>query len=1190
MTKTYIFCILVSLFSYGFSQTIVTVDRPNIVGPTQTDHVTSVSSSGFVRGSGVNLSSANANFTSNDWTVGGDQPTAAANDDYIEWSISANTAFEITLDELDIRLRRNPNGPSDFQIFYSLDGFATTGTSLDGSRTLAENSNTNINLASLSVLSGISGTITFRLYAWGASSSGGILRVLPNAAWSISGVVPSPGLRLVGSASTSSTNSADSDIIASTFPLFPVQQNIDYNSTYITPSGLNLSNSVPLGAFTIRDGGIGTDTDSDGTTLTSIEFDVDKYENLAALAILDLGTFTIISEVTTVTEFTTFNGLNLTAADNSSRQFLILGSFKSVVTDNEQLQLTITNAITLASGSSLFGLNNAGGAQTSIVGDDNRIEVIASKFEFVQQPTNGNQNEPITPFPTIIAVDVNSNLDLDANITGISVTASPSSSIVPETYNMVNGEATLDNVVFTGTVSGVSINASASDISGTSNVFNINGPLLAIAEQNFDTATGWTYITNTAPFGTITDWGDTIGYFGEIALADASPLDNILFSGDIFGENDLNDDGNSFATLTFSDIDVTGRTDIRIEFDWQVIGYLNNANDIQYRLVLNGSTSGGWVSVFNGVSGDDSNDNDQGRAKIIIPDGNSTVGLQVRLRNNLASGYSGFDNFRLVSQFSGLIYTNAGGWKDNIKPDTTTGALNALVIDGTYNVDNNANINNLIINDGAFTAIDFGKSITTTNNVINEGSLILNSISNSYSSLIVNGSILNEVTYNRHVNQVADTGSTSGNNDLISAPVTNASQTFLALRTVNTEIPSGVISGVPSFLFGPFNNNTNAYVNYSAADDASVITSGIGYRTASDTPTGSTFEFVGDVETGSVSVPITVGSSSTFNLIGNPYPSYLSLSEFLSNNGANFSLSSYGVYGYTGELSVFTVWNQAYSDANPSAKLAPGQGFFVSSKTGGATIAFTPAMRRTGTSDDFISGRSQNQNLAHLNIEVAKENGAYQTALYFNDNATLSMDPGYDSELFEANTPAFSIYSRLVEDNLGKDMAAQSVSYSDLDNVAIPLGINITQGEQAVVSIAEHNIPEGTTVILEDNVANTFTNLLEGDYTFTPATTLNTTGRFYLHFGQSTLGVNDNLLNGLEIFVNTSPKSIVVKGQLEGQTAFKLFDIQGRLVTTQSLNFNNTEHNIDASNLTAGIYVVQLQHTTGNRTQKVIVR
>ncbi|EPR74784.1 TonB-dependent receptor [Winogradskyella psychrotolerans RS-3] len=1190
MTKTYIFCILVTLFSYGFSQTIVTVDRPNIVGPTQTDNVTSVSSSGFIRGASVNLSTANVNFTSNDWTIGGDQPTSAVNNDYIEWSITANTAFEITLDELDIRLRRNTNGPSDFQIFYSLDGFTTAGSALAGSETLAADTNTNFNLPSLSVLSGISGTITFRLYAWGATSSGGILRVLPNAAWSISAAVPTPGLRLIGSVSTSSTNSADSDIIASTFALFPVQQNIDYNSTYITPSGLNLSNSVPLGAFTIRDGGIGTDTDSDGTTLTSIEFAVDNYENLAALAILDLGTFTIVSEVTTITEFTTFSGLNLTASDNSTRQFIILGSFKPVVTDNEQLQLTVTNATTLTTGSSLFGLANAGGAQTSIVGDDNRIEVIASKFEYTQQPTDGNQNEAIIPFPTIIAVDVNSNLDLDANITGISVTASPSSSIVPETYDMVNGEATLDNVVFTSTATGVSIIANAPGISGTSDTFTINGPLITIAEQNFDTATGWAYTTNRAPFGTIADWGDTLGYFGEIALADASPLDNTLFVDEIFGENDLNDDGNSFATLTFSDIDVTDLTAIRIEFDWQVVGYLNNANDVQYRLFLNGSTSGGWISVFNGISGDDSNDNDQGRTKIIIPDGNSTVGLQVRLRNNLANGYSGFDNFRLASQFSGLIYTNSDGWKDNIKPDATTGALNALVIDGTYNVDNNVNINNLIINSAASTVIDFGKSITT-NNLINEGSLILSSISNSYSSLIVNGSILNEVTYNRHVNQFASSGSTTGANDLISAPVTNANQTFLALRTANADMPSGNIDGVPSFLFGPYNNNTTAYTNYTAADDASVIESGIGYRTASDTPTGSTFEFVGDVKTGSVSVPITVGTQSTFNLIGNPYPSYLSLSSFLASNNTKFNSLNSGVYGYRGDvLTGYIIWNQAYSDANPTARIAPGQGFFVASKSGGAMIDFTPEMRRIGTIDDYISGRAENQNLAHLNIRVSKESGAYQTALYFNDNASLSMDPGYDSELFETIAPDFSIYSRLVEDNTGNNLAAQAVSYSALNNVTIPLGINIAQGEQGVVSIAERNIPEGTTVILEDNVANTFTNLLEVDYTFTPVTTLNNTGRFYLHFGQSTLGVNDNLLNGLEIFVNANPKSIVVKGQLEGQTAFKLFDIQGRLVTTQSLNSNNTEHNIDASNLTAGIYVVQLQNTTGNRTQKVIIR
>ncbi|NRD23249.1 T9SS type A sorting domain-containing protein [Winogradskyella litoriviva] len=1187
MKKTYIFYVLVTLFSFGFSQTIATFDRDNIVGPTATSTVSNMSAIGLTRGSGVALSTTNTNFTSRNWPIGGDQATAAAGNDFIQWSISANTAFEIDLNELDIRLRRNANGPSTWQIFYSLDNFSTAGIALDAPQTLASLATTSFNTSGLTIASGVSGTITFRLYAWGATTNAGWLRVIGQTSWASPLAVANPGVRVSGSITTSSTNSIDSDIIASTFVLFPVQQNIDYNSTYITPSGLNFSNSVPLGAFTIRDGGIGSDIDTDGTTLTSIDFEVTNYENLAALAIIDLGTFLSVAEVTTVTSTTTIDGFSMTAADGGTRQFVVLASFKSTVTDNEQIQLTITNAVAPASGSSLFTDYNAGGAQTSIVGDDNRIEVIASKFEFVQQPTDGNLNEVMVPYPTINAVDVNSNLDLDANITGISVNASPTTDIVVETYDMINGEATLNNVVFTETVTGVSLVASSTDISGTSDTFDINGPLISLAGQNFDSATDWTYTSNRAYFGAVSDWGDTVGYFGEIALANAAPLNNPLFDDEIFGENDLNDTNNPFATLTFADIDVTAYSDVRIEFDWQVHGYVNNANDIQYQLFLNGSGSGTWVSVFDGNG--DINDA-TGRVKISVPDGNTTVGLQVRLRNSLANGYSGFDNFRLVSEFSGLIYTDSNGWKDNIEPDATTGALDAIVIDGTYDVSGDVQLDNLIINEGASTVLNFGESITTNSNIVNIGDLELNSISSSYSSLIVNGTIENEVTYNRHVNQFADTGATTGKNDLVSAPVTNSNQTYLALRTTNTQIPSGLIGGVESYLFGPFDNNTNAYINHTAADNATIVESGIGYRTASTAAAGSTFEFVGNVETGTKSVPITYGAASIQNLIGNPYPSYILLSEFLSENSATFNTFNYGVYGYKGDvIDGFIVWNQAYSDANPTAKIAPGQGFFVAAQSGGGTINFTPAMRTVGASDDFIVGRSENQNLANLRLQVEKEDAIYTTDLYFNDNASLGMDPGYDSAMFEVISPEFSIYSHLVQDNEGKDLAAQSVSYTDLANVTIPLGINISQGEQGTVSINESYIPEGIEVILEDNVENTFTNLLESDYVFTPASTLTSTGRFYLHVGtQGILGDEDNVLNGLQIY--TVSKTIFIKGQLENNTIFNLFDVQGRIVNTQELNNRNTENTIDVSNLSSGIYVVQLQSTTGTRTQKVIIK
>lgn len=174
-------------------------------------------------------------------------------------------------------------------------------------------------------------------------------------------------------------------------------------------------------------------------------------------------------------------------------------------------------------------------------------------------------------------------------------------------------------------------------------------------------------------------------------------------------------------------------------------------------------------------------------------------------------------------------------------------------------------------------------------------------------------------------------------------------------------MPSGTIGGIPSFLFGPFDNDANIYINYTATDDNSVIASGIGYRT------GSTFRFVGNVETEAMSTPITAGTNNIFNLVGNPYPSYISLSDFPTANNSVFDISNSGAYGYDGSVTDgYTIWNQAYSDANPTAVMTPGLGFLVSPQVGGGNNFFTPVMRSTGTTDDFIAGRSNGQNLAPL--------------------------------------------------------------------------------------------------------------------------------------------------------------------------------------------------------------------------------
>ncbi|OZV69251.1 T9SS type A sorting domain-containing protein [Winogradskyella aurantia] len=1194
MKHTYFILVCLISITFGFAQApITTIDRLNGPGPTATDNVASVSSIGLTRGAGLNQSGLDGSpaFISNNFTNNADLATAQANDDYLEWSVTANTAFEVTVDDIDIKLNRNLNGPNNWQIFWSTDGFATAGNPIAAPQTLGANT-TIFNLASinggnLGITSGASGTITFRLYAWGAIANNGRLNVVKQNAWSISPAVPEPGIRLIGSTATASSNSADSDIISSSTILAPLQ-NIPYTAFSAT-SGLSIiaANAAVIGEFTIRDGGSDlTDSDTDGTTLSSIQFEVLNSENIAALAIFD--GFTNVAEVTTVTPLTSFNGLSLTAPDDNSKIFFVAATFKSTVTDNEQVQLTVNNVTSPASGSSLFEASDAGGTATSIAGDDNRIEVNANRFDFGQQPTDGNELELITPFPTVLAVDANGNQDLDQNLTGITVIGG---SVVPETYDMTNGLAILDNVVFTSSETGVTLSANSGVLSGVSAPFNIGGPLINIAQQNFDTETGWTYTSSLALFGDATSWANNTGHFNEIALADSAPLDFQLFDTEIFGENNVNNTPNSFRTLTFSNIDVSDSNDVIIFFDWQVSGYQINSNDLQYRLVIDGAVSGPWVFVFDGNI---NNPNDgQGRVRIDIPDGSTSVGLLVRLRNNLTMGYAGLDNFRLASAFNGLIYTDAGGWRNNISPDATTGALDALVIDGTYNVSGNVQINDFTILADAATSIPVATSLTVNGNLTTLGVLELNSVSDTYSSLIVNGTSTGEVTYFRHVNQIADTGAVTGQNDLIAPPVTSVSQDFLAFRNANPDLPSGTIGGVPSFLFGPFDNTSNTYVNYTASNDLDPLEAGIGYRTASTQIGGSTFTFTGDVETNASPVTITRGTSTAFNLIGNPYPSYISLSGFLAANNSEFDPLTSGVYGYDGDATDgFVIWNQAHSDANPNAKIAPGQGFFVSSKVGGGTISFPASIRTSGTADDFIPGRMADPEtyIKHLKLKLEQDENIYFTDVYFTDNASLGMDSGYDSALF-GELPQVALYSSLVEGHSGERLGVQSVDFNATTNVSIPLGLHAEPGQELSISINESTLSADTEVYLEDRLNNTFTLLSDGAiFSLTPNAALSGTGRYYLTFSSNQLGVGETGLSNVRVTAQSNPKTITISGTLNTETKAEVYDIQGRLMLQQQLSTDTTLHTIDASNLTGGIYIVNLQSEGAEHSQKVIIR
>ena len=268
--------------------------------------------------------------------------------------------------------------------------------------------------------------------------------------------------------------------------------------------------------------------------------------------------------------------------------------------------------------------------------------------------------------------------------------------------------------------------------------------------------------------------------------------------------------------------------------------------------------------------------------------------------------------------------------------------------------------------------------------------------------------------------------------------------------------------------------------------------------------------------------------------------------------------------------------------------ITPGQGFFVASKVGGGSVDFTTSMRTIGSTDDFILGRnSESNHIGHFKVNLNSATSSYFTDFYFNTNASQDLDPGYDSKVFGETVPSFSIYSHLVQNNVGDAIAVQSLGATDLNNVVISLGLNAVQGEQITISMSDFDLPSSVEVVLEDALENTFTVLNTSDYILTPSSNLSGTGRFFLRVSEDALSLVENPLDTLQVYALND--LLIVNGTLKVNTVLNLYDIQGRLVISQTLDSSKVNQSIDVSNTTTGVYVVVLEANGYSETKKVII-
>ena len=287
------------------------------------------------------------------------------------------------------------------------------------------------------------------------------------------------------------------------------------------------------------------------------------------------------------------------------------------------------------------------------------------------------------------------------------------------------------------------------------------------------------------------------------------------------------------------------------------------------------------------------------------------------------------------------------------------------------------------------------------------------------------------------------------------------------------------------------------------------------------------------------------------------------------------------------------IYLSTYNNSDGALYIAPGQGFFVASKSGTSnTLKFLESMQTTNTGDNFISGDAMDpDDRAELFIGVSQADIDRYTKIYFLDNTTDGSDATYDGRSFPMGNNNTSIYSRLVEGDQGVDLGVQALAYSEMWDKVIPIGINAMAGEEIIVSVTHKTTPADLKIYLEDAQEGTFTLINNEDFVLTPSSDLEGVGRFFIHTTEATLSnqeVNTSLLNAYKE-VNANYITIEGLATQATSTAVSLYNILGTKVMDTTLDNTVNTQTISTNGFSTGIYIIKLESGKNQLTKKLII-
>ena len=313
--------------------------------------------------------------------------------------------------------------------------------------------------------------------------------------------------------------------------------------------------------------------------------------------------------------------------------------------------------------------------------------------------------------------------------------------------------------------------------------------------------------------------------------------------------------------------------------------------------------------------------------------------------------------------------------------------------------------------------------------------------------------------------------------------------------------------------------------------------------------------------------PFTVG----YNLIGNPYQSYLDFSEFGSVNGIDsYVILDEDAKGY--------VTGAAGSSKNtyPEGKAAPGnmiymhQGFFihVNSPT---TITFNNDMRSIDNSNE-PTFRGAHHNYPLVNLVIKEENGNREYLTVETNRPSF----GGAKKMKGLRAGSSQMYAHADDD--------YAILFATEDMEEVPVRFN-TEADATYTMIWNTQNGEFTKLQLIDNIAGVTVDMLTSDeYTFTSKTS-DFESRFRLVFHAIDNDEDDDEAETEDgDFAFFDGSNLVVSGT----GMLSVCDINGRVI--YSTNLNGTQSSVSMPDMARGLYLLRLTNSASTKVQKIVIR